>query len=128
MADYNLRAAGGTAVQLFSLPLQFHSLNKTPRLCYEMNQRPWHHAALHFSLNQSVVLNIPVLWAKGFVLALYISFRSAVNTNCHHISHWLDSTRDLVGQICFGVPDRMCNYDICSVFDSSVLFLLIIAS
>lgn len=62
------------------------------------------------------------------MLALYISFRSTVNINYHHISHCLDSIRHLVGQICFGVLDRMHNYDIWSVFDSLVLFILCIAS
>lgn len=43
--------------------------------------------------------------------------------NYRHISEWLDSTRDLVGQIYIDVPDRMYNYDISSVF-----FLVIVSS
>lgn len=43
--------------------------------------------------------------------------------NYRHISEWLDSTRDLVGQIYVDVPDSMYNYDISSVF-----FLVIVSS
>lgn len=53
---------------------------------------------------------------------------SAVSINFHRISHSQGSTSDLVGQIWVGVPERMLNCDICSAFDSSVLFLLIIVS
>lgn len=62
------------------------------------------------------------------MLALYIFFSSTLNMNYHCLSHSQGSTGDLVGQICFSVPERMLHCDICLVFDSSVLFLLFIVS
>lgn len=119
IADHNLRAAGVTAVQLFSLPLHFQSLNVNPKLLQ------WNEPASTAS-HSSPFWIFKFSGEKNFVLALYIFFRSALNINYHHISHSQGSTGGLVGQICFGAPEIMLNCDIWSVFDSSVLFLLIV--
>lgn len=58
---------------------------------------------------------ILALWAKGFIrYQLIFLLYQLLNIN-YHILYWLDSTRNSVGWISFGVPSTMLNYDICSV-------------
>lgn len=69
MTDHNLRAAGVTAVWLFSLPRQFQSLNVNPKLS-QGNEPAF--AVSHSSSHKiSVILSIEILWGKKkIVLAL----------------------------------------------------------